>query len=266
MALCWTLDKLGPMARTARDCGMILAAIEGVDPADSTSVAAPPSPPAKRRPPLRVGVLKDSTKFVHEEVAKNFEASVRVLSSFTTVTADVSLPDFPYGLCTGPIVEAEGASAFLELIESGGLKQLRARADRVGGYSNVLLPAVDYLHAMRMREKMRAPVAALYEKFDILVTPTRATVALPIGTDFDKAFPELATGRPQNFVSPIGSAISMGNLLGHPALSLPNGFGREGLPTAFQLLAPAFREETLVAVGEEYQKRTSFHTKRPPGY
>ena len=266
MALCWTLDKLGPMARTARDCSLVLAAIEGTDPADPTSVLAPPPNAVKRRPPLRVGVLKDSTKFVHEEVSKNFEESIRVLASFADVTGDVTLPDFPYGLCTGPIVEAEGASAFLELIESGGLKQLRAKADRVGGYANILLPAVDYLQALRLREKMRAPIAALYEKFDLLATPTRATVAFPIGVDFDKAYPELASGRPQNFVSPIGSAISMGNLLGYPAISLPNGFGREGLPTGLQLLAPPFREDTLAAAGEEYQRRTDFHAKRPPGF
>lgn len=119
---------------------------------------------------------------------------------------------------------------------------------------------------MRLREKMRAPVAALYEKFDLLATPSRGTVAFPIGVDFDKAFPELAAGRPQNFVSPIGSAISMGNLLGFPAMSLPNGFGREGLPTGLQLLAAPFREDALVFVGEEYQRRTDFHSKRPPGY
>jgi aspartyl-tRNA(Asn)/glutamyl-tRNA(Gln) amidotransferase subunit A len=266
MALCWTLDKLGPMARTARDCALILGAIEGVDAADPSSVPSPRAQPIERRRAFRIGVLKDSTKFVHEEVARNFEESVRVLGSFSEVTTDVSLPDFPYGLCTGPIVEAEGASAFLDLIESGGLQKLRAKADHVGGYSNILLPAVDYLQALRLREKMRAPVAALYEKFDLLATPSRATVAFPIGVDFDKAFPELATGRPQNFVSPIGSAISMGNLLGHPAMSLPNGFGREGLPTGLQLLAPAFGEDTLSAVGEEYQKRTDFHGKRPPGY
>src|SRR6266542_834515 len=266
MALCWTLDKLGPMARTARDCALILAAIQGIDPADPSSVPSPPAQPIKRRRPFRIGVLKDSAKFVHEEVARNFEESVRVLGSFSEVTPDVSLPDFPYGLCTGPIVEAEGASAFLDLIESGGLQKLRAKADHVGGYSNILLPAVDYLQALRLREKMRAPVAALYEKFDLLATPSRATVAFPIGVDFDKAFPALATGRPQNFVSPIGSAISMGNLLGHPALSLPNGFGREGLPTGLQLLAPAFGEDTLSAVGEEYQRRPDFHAKTPPGY
>ncbi len=266
MALCWTLDKLGPMARSGEDCARVLAAIEGLDQEDPSTVAAPARASSARRGPWRIGVLKGSTDFVHEEVARNFRDSVGVLARFAEVTADVVLPDFPYGICTGPIVEAEGASAFLDLIESGGLKELRAKADRVGGYGNAMLPAVDYLQAMRIREKMRAPVAALFTKYDVLAAPSRGSVAPAIGTDFDKAYPELAKGRPENFVSPIGSLIQVGNLVGYPAISLPNGFGRENLPTGLHLLAAAFREDTLTAIGAEYQRRTYFHTRRPVGY
>ena len=241
MALCWTLDKLGPMARSAEDCRLVLAAIEGVDPRDPTTVAAPRTAPLTRRP--RIGVLKGATDFVHPEVARNFRETVAVLRAFADVSEDLQLPDFPYGQLAGTIVDGEGGSAFRELIESGGLRELRAKADRVGGYASVMLPAVDYLHAMRVREKTRLPIAELFKKFDLLAAPSRATVAIPIGVDFDKAYPELAEGRPANFVSPIGALISAGNLVGYPALSLPNGFGREGLPTGFQLLAGPFRED-----------------------
>lgn len=98
----------------------------------------------------------------------------------------------------------------------------------------------------------------------ILAAPTRATVAYPVGVDFDKAFPELAERRPKDFVSPIGSLISAGNLVGFPAISLPNGFGREGLPTALHLLAAPFREDTLVDVGARFQRETDFHLCCPP--
>ncbi len=263
MALSWTLDKLGPLARSAEDCGTILRAIEGPDPKDSTSVPIS-SFAGKPRVRLRVAVMRGATDFVQEEVARNFRDAVAVLERFCDVTSGAVLPDFPYGLCTGTIVAAEGASAFLELIESGRLKELRAKADRVGGYANAMVPAVDYLHAMRLREKMRAPVAALFEQYDVLAAPTRDTIANPIGVDFDKSFPELARDRPQNFASPIGGLIQAGNLLGFPALSLPVGFGRGGLPTGLQLLAAPFREDALVAVGAEYQRRTDFHARRPP--
>jgi aspartyl-tRNA(Asn)/glutamyl-tRNA(Gln) amidotransferase subunit A len=265
MALCWTLDKLGPMARGSDDCALVLAAIAGKDPADPTTVSATrTSRPPRARP--RIAVLQGATDFVQPEVARNFEASLAEISRFAEVTRGVALADLPYGTCAGTIVDAEGGSAFLDLIESGGLRELRAKADRYGGYSSVLTPAVDYLHAMRLREKMRAPMAALLQRYDAFAAPSRATVAFPIGTDFDKAYPELAKDRPANFVSAIGSLIQVGNLVGWPAVSLPNGFGAEGLPTGLHLMAGPFREADLTAIGSEYQRRTDFHLRRPAGY
>jgi aspartyl-tRNA(Asn)/glutamyl-tRNA(Gln) amidotransferase subunit A len=265
MALCWTLDKLGPMARGSDDCQIVLDAIRGRDPADPTTVTVPRSArPGARR--LRVGVLKGATDFVQPEVARNFQESVTVLGRFADIVSDVALADLPYGIVAGTIVDAEGGSAFLEMIESGGSRELRAKSDRYGGYSSVMTPAVDYLHAMRLREKMRAPMAALFERYDVLAAPSRATVAYPIGLDFDKAYPDLAKGRPSSFVSPIGALIQVGNLVGWPAISLPNGFGQEGLPTGLHLLGRAFGEADLTALGREYQRRTDFHARRPPGF
>jgi aspartyl-tRNA(Asn)/glutamyl-tRNA(Gln) amidotransferase subunit A len=265
MALCWTLDKLGPMARGSDDCQLVLDAIRGKDPADPTTVTAERTArPNARRP--RVGVLKGATDFVQPEVKRNFEESLAVLGRFADVVGDVALADLPYGIAAGTIVDAEGGSAFLEMIESGRSRELRAKSDRYGGYSSVMTPAVDYLHAMRLREKMRAPMAALFERYDVLAAPSRATVAYPIGLDFDKAYPELAKERPANFVSAIGALIQVGNLVGWPAISLPNGFGQEGLPTGLHLLGRAFGEAELTALGREYQRRTDFHTRRPPGF
>ena len=265
MALCWTLDKLGPLARGADDCALVLAAMAGKDPADPTTVTAPARSTRATRARPRIGVLKGATEFVQPEVAKNFDDSLAVLGRFADVIRNVVLPDFPYGVCAGTIVDAEGGSAFLELIESGGTRELQAKSDRYGGYSSVMTPAVDYLHAMRLREKMRAPMAALFERFDALAAPSRASVAYPIGLDFDKAWPELAKGRPADFVSPIGALISAGNLIGAPAISLPNGFGQEGLPTGLHLLGRPFGEAGLTAIGKEYQSRTDHHARRPPG-
>lgn len=264
MALCWTLDKLGPMGRTAADCEVVLKAIAGRDPADATSVDPPRlALPAGRR--LRIGIPRGAADWTQPEVAKNFEASVSVLASFAEIVRDVALPDLPFGLMTGPIVGAEGAAAFLGLIESGGLKDLRAKADRVG-YAGSMIAAVDYLQALRLRERARAPMAKVFEGLDAVAAPTRPTVALPIGLDFDKAYPEMSEGRPKDFVSPIGTLIQAGNAVGFPALSVLNGFGRENLPTGLQLLAAPFREGVLVAIGKRYQSRTDWHRKKPAGY
>lgn len=265
MALCWTLDKLGPMARSADDCAIVLAAIEGADPEDPTTLPRPARQAPAARSRLRIAVPKGAADFVLPEVARNFNQSTEVLASLADVAFNVVLPDFPYGPVASTIVDAEGASAFYELIESGGLRQLRAEADRVGGYGGALVRAVDYLQAQRIRERMRKPFEELFQRYDVIAAPSRGTVALPLGIDFNKAYPELQS-TPKDFVSPVGALISAGNLLGLPALALPNGFGRENLPTGLQLVSARLKESTLTALGSEYQKRTDFHRRRPPGF
>jgi aspartyl-tRNA(Asn)/glutamyl-tRNA(Gln) amidotransferase subunit A len=256
MALCWTLDKLGPICRTAEDCGLVMAAIAGQDPKDATSVNRPfrtaPAPAKAKRP--RIGVIKGSFEKAQPEVRKNFETSLGVLGAFCDVVPDVEFPDLPYGPAVGTIVSAEGASAFRDLVESGRAKELKVPNDRWGGYAASMVLAVDYLQALRLRAPMKRELGALYAKYDALVSPARATVSYPIGPDFDKVYPGISGGP---------AVIPAGNLVGQPALVVPNGFGENGLPTAFQLTGRAFSDETLVALGTGVQARTDWHRKRP---
>src|SRR5262249_34390261 len=122
MALCWTLDKLGPMCRCAEDCGLVLAAIAGADPLDPSAVAKSftyPEPSKVNAPKFKIGVIKDSAANVQPEVKKNFEDSVKVLAKFAEIEEDVAFPNLPFGPVVGTIVNAEGASALRDLIESG---------------------------------------------------------------------------------------------------------------------------------------------------
>jgi len=259
MALSWTLDKLGPMCRSAADCGYVLATIAGLDPLDPTSHNRPfrYPPPTTTRPParkLRVAVLKGSYEQAQKEVHDNFLASLDWLKKNAQVTMDVTLPDFPYGAVVGTIVNAEGASAFRDLIESGRVKELAVPEDRIGGYSMLLVPAVDYLHAMRLRAPMRRAWAEMFKKFDLLVAPSRATVANPVDKSFAEAWPGVRA------TSPIGAA----NAVGVPAISVPNGFGVEGLPTGLQFVGPAWSEDLLVETAARYQQATDWHKRRPP--
>jgi aspartyl-tRNA(Asn)/glutamyl-tRNA(Gln) amidotransferase subunit A len=258
MALCWTLDKLGPMGRTADDCALVLVAIAGQDPADPSTVSrsfdyAEPAVLA-RRP--RLAVPKGVTEKVQPAVRENFEASVALLAEVAEVTRDVEWPDFPWGPAVSAIVGAEGASAFLDLIESGRVNELKCPRDRHGGYAGTLIPAVDYLQAMRLRAPMKRAVAALFETFDAVVSPTRASVAYPADQNFENVYPGIGGGPP---------TIAAGNLCGLPALAVPNGFGENGLPTSLSFLGPAFSERGLVALGNAFQARTDWHTRRPPG-
>jgi len=263
MALCWTLDKLGPMCRTADDCGLVLAAMAGQDPKDPTTVASgfdyAPGPRA-RRP--RIGVVRHATARSQPEVKAAFEQSVAVLRTFADVTDDVEFPDLPYGPAVGIIVDAEGAAAFRDLIESGRTRLLREKADRWGGYAMMMTLAADYVDAMRVRVPMRAALDDLLGRYDALVTPTRTAVAPPIGYDFDK--PPQPTPPPAADAPAPPATIPAGNLAGLPALCVPNGIGRHGLPTSLQFLGRAFSEATLVDLGDRYQNATGWHLKRPP--
>ena len=259
MALCWTLDKLGPLGRTADDCALVLAAMAGPDPLDESAVArgfrhARPVPLAGAKRP-RLAVPKGVTEKVQPAVRENFEAALLAFGGEVELTRDVEWPDLPWGPAVGTIVGAEGAAAFLDLIESGRVQQLTCPADRAGGYSSLLLPAVDYLQAMRLRRPMKQAMARLFERFDAVVAPTRASVAYPADRNFEDAYPGVSGGPP---------LIPAGNLCGLPALALPDGFGENGLPTSFQLMGPAFSEALLVRLGHAYQQRTDWHTRRPP--
>src|SRR5439155_6908694 len=113
MALCWTLDKLGPMCRCADDCGLVLSALAGADPLDPTTVGKPftwPEPEKENAPKFKIGVLKGATANVQPEVKKNFEESVNVLGKFADIVEDVAFPNLPFGPAVGTIVNAEGAS------------------------------------------------------------------------------------------------------------------------------------------------------------
>jgi aspartyl-tRNA(Asn)/glutamyl-tRNA(Gln) amidotransferase subunit A len=259
MALCWTLDKLGPMCRAADDCGLVLAALAGPDPLDPSTLQQPfpytdVPPLAKGDKKFKIGVIKGSADNVQPEVKKNFEESLRVLRGIAEVTDDVAFPDLPYGPVVGTIVQAEGASAFRDLIESGGCKELRAVRDRWGGYAATMVLAVDYLQAMRIRGPMKRTLDELYAKYDALVAPSRATVAPPVNVDFDKAYPGIGGGP---------AVIPAGNLVGQPALSVPNGFGLHGLPTGIQFTGRAGGEAKLIAIAHAYQQATDWHKKRP---
>jgi aspartyl-tRNA(Asn)/glutamyl-tRNA(Gln) amidotransferase subunit A len=268
MALSWTLDKLGPLARGAEDCAQVLAAIAGPDPADPTTGetfrhrerTSRRGRPGRR---FRVGVLRHAAAGAEPEVAARFAEALSVLHDVADLDEDVAFPELPYREAVSLIVAAEGASALRDVIESEKARQLRDPADRVGGYAIMATRAADYIDAMRARVRMRQDLDALLAGYDAVVAPTRGGVAPPIGRDFDAALPgapvaDAAAPRPP-------ATIPAGNLAGLPALAVPMGFGRAGLPVSLQLLGRAFSEETLVAIASAYQEMTDWHRRRPPG-
>ncbi|HET8674630.1 MAG TPA: amidase family protein, partial [Blastocatellia bacterium] len=204
---------------------------------------------------FRVGVIKGSADRVQPEVKRNFEESVKLLGRFADVDDAVEFPDMPFGPVVSTIVGAEGASAFRDLLESGRAGLLRQANDRWGGYASSMILAVDYLQAMRIRGPMKRELDKLYSRYDALVAPSRATVSYPIALDFDKAYPGVGGGP---------GVIPAGNIAGQPAISIPNGFGANNLPTGIQLTGRAWGEARLLALANLYQQQTDWHRRRPP--
>jgi aspartyl-tRNA(Asn)/glutamyl-tRNA(Gln) amidotransferase subunit A len=257
MALSWTMDKIGPLGRTGEDCGLVLTAIAGADPRDPTTLAGRftvPARPGRRR--FRIGLLRGTTDKTQPEVVRNFEDGLTVLRSFADIVDDLRLPDFPYEAMAGLIIDAEAASAFEPLFQTGRITELTAPEDRIGGYSGQVVLAKDYLRALRLRRPAAAALDRLLASVDALAAPALPTVAWPLETPFDTVYPDFPGG------ASIGAAA---NLAGAPGLFMMNGIGEAGLPTSLQLTARAGNEAPLLAIGMRYQSRTSHHTLRPPG-
>ena len=255
MPLSPTLDKLGPIGRTAEDCGFVMAAIAGSDPFDPAAVDRPwrPVAPARRR--FRLGVIRGSARWAQPDVKKNFEEAVALLGTFCDVEDEVPFPDFPFGPSISTLIRSDAASAFRALIESGAVRRLRAAGRERSGFSTSAASAADYRTAQKLRVPITEALERLYASYDALLSPSCPTVASPIGVDFDKAYPGAGEGP---------AVIPAGNLAGQPAITVPSGFGQNGLPTAILFTGRAFSDETLVAIATAYQRRTDWHTRRPP--
>jgi aspartyl-tRNA(Asn)/glutamyl-tRNA(Gln) amidotransferase subunit A len=263
MPLSWTMDKIGPLARTAEDCGLVLQAIAGKDPLDASSSGksfyyVPQF--ARKLSDLKVG-------FAPVDFSDRPEASLRpvLTQAFETVKSlglqmvETKLPKFPYGEMAGAIIGAEGASVFEPLIVSGQVDQLADPEQAAGLKARLEMPAKDYLKAMRIRGLMQREFHKLFADVDLLLAPARYSVAPPVSRplDFTPANAAREVADPG-----MSSLIPAGNLAGLPALSLPCGFA-DGLPVAIQLVANPFSENTLLAVGRAFQERTDFHRQHP---
>jgi aspartyl-tRNA(Asn)/glutamyl-tRNA(Gln) amidotransferase subunit A len=258
MALSWTMDKLGPLARTAEDCGTVLAAIAGPDPADPSALGREfvyPDP-AKSRKRFRLGILKGTLEKTQPEVRRNFQDALSVLREFAELEDGLELPQYPYEAMASIVIDAEAASAFEPLFQSGRITELTAPEDRIGGYAGQVVLAKDYIRALRLRRPAAVALDRLLRRVDAVVAPTLPTVAWPIDAAFDKVYPDYSGGA--NISGPA-------NLCGVPGIFLMNGTGESGLPTSLQLTGRALGESTLLAIGHRYQQRTNFHQRRPPG-
>jgi aspartyl-tRNA(Asn)/glutamyl-tRNA(Gln) amidotransferase subunit A len=258
MEASWTMDKIGPFAITADDCGFVLEAIAGPDPDDETTTAPLFKYDARdgRKRRFKLGLLKGSTEGVEPAVKANVEAALALLERERTATVeDVAVPDLPYEAVARTIISSESADAYQEFTDKGLGPQLTAESSRRGLYARYVIPASDYIRAMRIRRLMCRQVDAIFAKYDAIVGPSYQTVAPPIDRDFSYAF----SGRGRDIIG------ALGNLAGLPSISVSNGFGDRGLPTGIQFMGRPYAENRILAVARAYQAATDWHLRRPPG-
>lgn len=262
MALSWTLDKIGPMGRSAEDCGLVLQTISGGDSEDPASAGK-----SFYYAPQWAGDLSDLTigyaevdfeEWAEPAARPAFNQALEVIKSLGTQVRIVEIPDFPYGALANTIISAEAASIFEPLIQSGKVDELADQKQIAGLKVALDLPSRDYLRAMRIRRLVQEAFRKLFIDVDVLLTPTRFNVASPIAAPLDRP-----SDRPQPKSRGLAGLIPAGNLAGLPAISLPCGFA-DHLPVAISLVSRPFNEPTLLNVAREFQKRTDWHRRRPP--
>lgn len=261
MALSWTLDKIGPMARSAEDCGIILDAIAGSDSNDPGSAGKGfYYAPQFQRPvsEFTVGYAPvDWDQGVDPNTRSAFNEALGTLKSLGVKLKEVELPDFPYGPLVSTILQAEAASIFEDLIRSGKVDELADEKQIAGLKASLDLPALDYMRAMRIRRVLLTSFAEFFSGVDMIAAPTRLGIANPISQALDAP-----VTRQMPLQRGLRAHIPAGNLAGLPALTLPCGFA-EGLPLGLTLMGRAYSENTLLAVGKQFQQRSNWHQRRP---
>jgi aspartyl-tRNA(Asn)/glutamyl-tRNA(Gln) amidotransferase subunit A len=263
MALSWTMDKIGPMCRSAEDCGLVLQAIAGGDNNDPGSAGK-----SFYFAPQYARALKDTVvgfapvdfdEWAEPAARPAFAAAINQIRDLGVQVREVSLPDLPYGAMTSTIIAAEGSAIFEEFITSGRVNELADQKQIAGLKAGLEIPATEYLRAMRIRSLVQQAFREIFADIDILVTPTRFGPAPRISDPLDRP----TATRPTPAARGLSALIPAGNLAGLPALSLPCGFA-DSLPLAISLVARPFNEGILLNVGREYQSRTDWHKRRPP--
>ncbi len=257
MALAPSMDKIGPMARSAEDCARIFAAIAGHDPKDRGTLPIDraaftysPSMELQVRP-LKIGWLTNAWKSLEPGVAKPVAAALKAVKKQFSSVKDAKLPMGPWEDAGNIIVAVESAASFRTLIRSGRVSELTDPLGQIAGYVSEEYSAADYLQALKVREIIQKKMDALFETFDVLATAAQPVAATPLtlNLETDLAFPD-----------PLGA---IGNICGLPAISVPCGLTEKNLPVGLQFVARAGDDFAVIQAARTFQQHTEWHKRHP---
>jgi aspartyl-tRNA(Asn)/glutamyl-tRNA(Gln) amidotransferase subunit A len=253
----YSFDHCGPLARTVEDCALTLQALAGYDAKDAGSLRRPI--PVYRDAlttdlrGLRIGVLRhhwEDDVPASEDVGQAMDAALDVLRRLGAELEDCRIRPFA-SYFDVKIIIAESE------IFSVHQKNLVSRIEQFGAdfrsrvLPSVLFTANDYVQATREHRRMMVEMEPLYAKFDAFVMAGMGEA------------PRLSDYRSVSFWQK-PSVTTVFNVTGQPVLSVPNGFGRSGLPLGMQIVGRPFEETTILRIGHAYERATDWHTRRPP--
>lgn len=257
MALSYSMDKLGPLARTVEDCARVFAAIAGHDPRDQGTLPLDkaaftysPSLELKAKPP-RMAWLTNAWKKIDPEAARVVTAAEKTVRRIFPGIRHAELPEGPFEEAGGIVISVECAAAFRDLIRSGRVSELSDPLGQIAGYVNEQYSGADYVRALQVREILQRKMAGLFDTADVLVSAAQPVAAVPLETN-------LETGLP--YPDPLGG---IGNLCGLPAISVPCGFTAQRLPVGLQFMARAGNDYAVIQAARTFQQHTSWHRQHP---
>ena len=281
IAFASSLDQIGPITKDTEDAALLLSVIAGYDEMDSTSVDLPVPDYTKALSKdvkgLRIGVPKEYfIEGLDKEIEAGVKAAIELLRSLGAKVHEISLPHTEYAVGTYYIVATAEASSNLARFDgvqyafrAGNARDMidmyiKTRSQGFGDEAKrrILLGTyclstgyydAYYLKAQKVRTKIREDFDKAFKECDCIITPTSPTPAFKIGEKMNDPL--------SMYLSDIYTIPA--NLAGLPAMSIPCGFSKNGLPIGMQILAKAFDEETIFRAAYTFEQYTEFHTKKP---
>ena len=241
MSLSWSMDKIGPMGRTAQDCAIIYDAIRGLDLQDPMSTEAPFTyVNGMDFKSLKVGYFKNLFDEDTTDTGDNNRVMLEAIRKMGIELIEAEMPKSLSRKAYDVILRAEAGAFFDELVLTGGDKSMvqqesfsRANSLRQSRF----IPAVEYIQANRHRRLLIEDFHQVISQYDVILTPTFG-----------------------------GSQLGVTNLTGHPVLAIPSGFDETNHPTSISILGNLFDEEKILLLGDAIQQQTDHHLKHPPGF
>jgi aspartyl-tRNA(Asn)/glutamyl-tRNA(Gln) amidotransferase subunit A len=261
--LAWSMDTVGPMARTVHDCALMFNAIAGHDPRDPASAGVPvtdyTADLGRGVEGLRIGVVPG---YFFHHLQPPVEAAVRgalhVLEELGATVVDVDIEHIHGNISAQLTIESCEPSTYHQ-------RWLRERPQDYGEDVRLLLElgelhlATHYLQAQRYRSLLRAQFEDAFKSVDVFICPTLPFTATPVGA----MTVEIEAGVEEDMLSAIMQFTGVPSLTGLPSLAVPCGFDDDGLPVGMQVIGRPFDEARLFRVGAAFQRATDFHRRAP---